>query len=211
MMVNGEVGAIFLGHTKAGARAAYRELENFNFRLVGKRHWNPWDLRQMSEAWNGPTPIRNLDWWEEIGGWERDWKFFCTLRDPFAFLLSHYCWHPYSGKQEVKEPIDVAWLRSLRSRFPQYFPWPGKLWRFLYNPGDIWRIMRLETLEDDLLGVLAELGLPGALQVIPQGALPEDKTMNKPEGDPREWFTPSALRWFRTAYAEELEMTGYDD
>ena len=211
MMVNEKVGAIYLGHTRTGCRNTYRELEHHGFRLVGRRHWNPADLRQMAGVWNESTPIRNLDWWEEIGGWERKWKFFCTIRDPYAYLLSHYCWNPHSGTKEITEPISVEWLQRLRKTFPAYFPLEGKLWRFLYNPG-CFRVMRLEHLEAHLSGILRLLGLPGELKFLgtEKADILETKTWNKPEGDPRSWFTPEALAWFREHYAEELKATSYE-
>lgn len=208
MMVNGDAGAVFLGHTRAGSRDTYRELEGWEFRLVGKRHWSPRDLRRMAAVWDGPTPIRNLDWWERIGGWDRQWRFFSTVRDPYEFLLSHYCWNPLGGKHPLTEQVSVEWLAGLTARFPRYFPRRGMLWRFLHNPG-CWRVMRLERLEDDLICVLRDLGLTGALTHLPKRMREdplETRTLNKPPGPARRWFTPEAVRWIEKEFADEMRL-----
>jgi len=211
MMVNEYLDAIFLAHTKVGSRDTYRELKNHGFWLLGKRHWNLADLRRQRDVWTGPAPLRNLDRFEALGGWEREWRFFVTVRHPVDHLLSHYCLVPYSGTQPIQERIPLRWVQNLHLAQPQYFPGPGRQWRFLYQDPAPWRVLKWETLQADLLGALQDLGLPATrLYHLNRGKNPDTATANKPPGPARRWWSEEAYQWYRRTYAEELALTGYD-
>ena len=78
-----------------------------------------------------------------------DWLVFTAIRNHWDAWVS---WFFFSGARGL--PFGVAWIERFMERHWKYFPVAGEMWGLHAQTAD--RIMRFETIEQDLAGVLRQ-------------------------------------------------------
>lgn len=185
MLVSTERRMVYLAHPKTASKATRQLLEELGFIRYPEGDDYPMDAAETPTGhhrglWSHPGP---------------GWFVFTTIRDPWDTWVSWYCFHNPSHL-----PFGVEYIELLVDRYPHFYPEPDQLWALHTVFAD--RVMRFETLEQDLADVL---GQPVVLPRVNVGAARRaTKKLHYSE-----FYDDETREYVGSRFKHEIEEYGY--
>lgn len=174
MYVHDEAGLTFLAQERTASRAVATVLKNQGFRLVGDHH-------------DGPTeenPVVGVP--------------FTVVRNHWDILVSF--WYAAHAYLVHDPPITTGWLVEHFLANPERYK-PGKFFRFLSVPEV--RVLRYETLQDDLDALLMEFGLDSETLTV------EGESEERAGRHYSHYYDFSSARFIGWLWFDEIVNLGY--
>jgi len=138
-----------------------------------------------------------------------DWTVFTTVRNPWDLWVS---WFYYSGYR--MGTFSLPWLKAWQKRHSTYYPYSNNLFGFYTQYAD--RILRFETLQDDLHDLLGDYpGYDNYTVELPRINIGANRLTQRRSGTEeyhyREEYEkhPEVRDYIAKQYAEEIALYGY--
>lgn len=195
MYVHDRLKLCYIAHPRTASRETAEALKRRGFVQRFGHHGVPWGPGWLGDG-NRAKEGDIWWWWNQPAN---EYGFYATARNHFDLFLSFCTMYGVETQEEIMHRL---WLHAATYRngcvlFPAFHEVPGC------------RVLRFETLRDDLSAMLEEHHLRPLADDEFRREKSDTQTVGKPEGGYRGNLSDALVEWISERYAVEMKRFGY--